>query len=107
MEIENMTSNRGNKIANQFKLYYNNYVAFQSYQTLISVYDIKNGEWYTEQTYISCVQSHKVYTFDEYGKVYHVLYIHGVYRLVDDENGEQYESSDIKDFERLLLNVVY
>ena len=66
-----------------------------------------NGEWYTEQTYISRVQSHKVYTFDEYGKVYHVLYIGGVFRLVDDENGEQYESSDIKDFERLLLNVVY
>ena len=53
------------------------------------------------------MQSHKVYTFVEYGKVYHVLYIHGVYRLVDDENGEQYESSDIKDFERLLLNAVY
>lgn len=66
-----------------------------------------NGEWYTEQTYNTYIQSHKVYTFVEYGKVYHVLYIHGVYRLVDDENGEQYESSDIKDFERLLLNVVY
>lgn len=66
-----------------------------------------NGEWYTEQIYITYIQSHKVYTFVEYGKVYHVLYIHGVYRLVDDENGKQYESSDIKDFERLLLNVVY
>lgn len=66
-----------------------------------------NGEWYTEQTYNTYIQSHKVYTFVEYGKVYHVLYIHGVYRLVDDENGEQYESSDIKDFERLLLNVLY
>lgn len=66
-----------------------------------------NGEWYTEQTYNTYIQSHKVYTFVEYGKVYHVLYIHGVYRLVDDENGEQYESSEIKDFERLLLNVVY
>lgn len=66
-----------------------------------------NGEWHTEQTYISCVKSHKVYTFDEYGKVYHVLYIDGVFRLVDDENGEQYESSDIKDFERLLLKVLY
>lgn len=66
-----------------------------------------NGEWYTEQTYNTYIQSHKVYTFDEYGKVYHVLYIHGVYRLVDDENGEQYESSDIKDFERLLLKVLY
>lgn len=66
-----------------------------------------NGEWYTEQTYNTYIQAHKVYTFDEYGKVYHVLYIHGVYRLVDDENGEQYESSDIKDFERLLLKVLY
>ena len=66
-----------------------------------------NGEWYTEQTYLSHVQSHKVYTFDEYGKVYHVLYIDGVFRLVDDENGEYYESNDIKEFERLLLNVVY
>lgn len=66
-----------------------------------------NGEWYTEQTYNTHIQSHKVYTFVEYGKIYHVLYIHGVYRLVNDENGEQYESSDIKDFERLLLNVLY
>jgi len=66
-----------------------------------------NGEWYTEQTYNTYIQAHKVYIFVEYGKVYHVLYIHGVYRLVDDENGEQYESSDIKDFERLLLNMLY
>lgn len=66
-----------------------------------------NGEWYTEQTYISCVQFYKVYTFDEYGKVYHVLYIHGVFRLVDDENGEYYESEDIKEFESLLIGVIY
>lgn len=66
-----------------------------------------NGEWYTEQTYNTYIQAHKVYTFVEYGKVYHVLYIHGVYRLVDDENGEQCESSDIKDFKRLLLKVLY
>ena len=66
-----------------------------------------SGEWYTEQTYNTYIQSHKVYTFVECGKVYHVLYIDGVFRLVDDENGEQYESSDIKDFERLLLNVLY
>lgn len=66
-----------------------------------------NGEWYTEQTYISCVQSHKGYTFDEYGKAYHVLYIDGVFRLVDDESGEHYESNDIKEFESLLIGVVY
>jgi hypothetical protein len=66
-----------------------------------------NGEWYTEQTYISCVKSHKVYTFDEYGKVYHVLYIDGVFRLVDDESGEHCESEDIKEFESILIGVVY
>ena len=66
-----------------------------------------NGEWYTEQTYISCVQSHRVYTFDEYGKLYHILYIFGMFRLVDDESGEIYESDNIKDFERLILSVVY
>lgn len=64
-------------------------------------------EWYTEQTCISCIQSHKVYTFDEYGKVYHVLYIDGVFRLVDDESEEHYESEDIKEFESLLIGVVY
>lgn len=66
-----------------------------------------NGEWYTEQTYISCVQSHMVYTFDEYGKLYHILYIFGMFRLVDDESGEIYESDNIKDFERLILHMVY
>ena len=50
---------------------------------------------------------HITLAYVEYGKIYHVLYVHGVYRLVDDENGEQYESSDIKDFERLLLKVLY
>ncbi len=66
-----------------------------------------NGEWYTEYTYVSCIKSYKVYTFDEYGKVYHVLYIDGIFRLVDDESGEYYESEDIKDFESLLIGVVY
>lgn len=57
MEIKNMTSNRGNKIANQFKLYYNNYVAFQSYNTLISVYDIKNDTMYTDKDFYSATTS--------------------------------------------------
>ena len=57
MEIVNMTSNRGNKIANQFKLYYNNYVAFQSYQTLISIYDIKNDTMYTDKDFYSTTTS--------------------------------------------------
>ena len=57
MKIENMTSTRGNKISNQFKLYYNNYVAFQSYKTLISVYDIKNDTMYTDKEFYSITTS--------------------------------------------------
>lgn len=53
MKIENMKSTKGNKVANQFKLYYNNYVAFQSYRTLISVYDIKNDTMYTDKDFYS------------------------------------------------------
>ena len=53
MKIENMKSNKGNSIPNQFKLYYNNYVVFQSYKTLISVYDIKNDTMYTDKNFYS------------------------------------------------------
>ena len=53
MKIENMTSNKGNKVPNQFKLYYNNFVAFQSYNTLISVYDCKNDTMYTDKDFYS------------------------------------------------------
>lgn len=53
MKIENMTSNKGNKVPNQFKLWYNNFVAFQSYQTLISVYDCKNDTMYIDKEFYS------------------------------------------------------
>lgn len=53
MKIENMKSSQGNSIPNQFKLYYDNYVAFQSYKTLISVYDIKNDTMYTDKDFYS------------------------------------------------------
>lgn len=57
MKIENMTSQRGNYIPNQFKLYYNDFVAFQSYETLISVYDVKNDTMYTNQDFYSTTTS--------------------------------------------------
>lgn len=57
MKIQNMTSNSGNKIANQFKLIYNDFVAFQSYETLISVYDVKNDTMYTDEKYYSTTTS--------------------------------------------------
>lgn len=57
MKIENMMSSRGNKIANQFKLIYNDFVAFQSYETLISVYDVKNDTMYTDKDFYSTTTS--------------------------------------------------
>lgn len=53
MKIENMTSPLGNKVANQFKLYYNNFVAFQSYNTLIAVYDRENDTLYKDENFYS------------------------------------------------------
>lgn len=57
MKIENMMSSKGNKIANQFKLTYNDLVAFQSYETLISVYDVKNDTMYTDKDFYSTTTS--------------------------------------------------
>lgn len=57
MKIENMKSTKGNKVPNQFKLWYNNYVAFQSYEILISVYDVKNDTMYTDKNFYSTTTS--------------------------------------------------
>lgn len=57
MKIENMTNTRGKKAVNQFKLHLNNFVAFQSYKTLISVYDIKNDTMYTDKDFYSITTS--------------------------------------------------
>lgn len=53
MKIKNMTSNRGNKVANQFILEFGNYTAFQSYTTLIAVYDSKNDTMYVDKKHYS------------------------------------------------------
>nr|DAV66598.1 MAG TPA: hypothetical protein [Caudoviricetes sp.] len=65
MKIENMMSARCNYIPNQFKLYYNDYVAFQSYKTLISVYDVKNDTMYTDKKYYSNTTSKYRNLFNE------------------------------------------
>lgn len=53
MKIENMTSNKGNKVANQFIIAYGNFIAFQSYSTLIAVYDSKNDTLYQDENFYS------------------------------------------------------
>ena len=41
MKVKNMTSNRGNKIANQFEIIGEDGIYFQSYDTIICKYDAK------------------------------------------------------------------
>ena len=53
MKIENMKSTKGNKVANQFIIEFGNYTAFQSYSTLIAVYDHKNDTLYQDENFYS------------------------------------------------------
>lgn len=49
MKIENMKSTRGNKVANQFIIEYDRFTAYQSYSTLIAVYDHENDVMYQDK----------------------------------------------------------
>ena len=41
MKVNNLTSRNGNSVINQFEIYHNNNVFFQSYQTIIAKIDSK------------------------------------------------------------------
>lgn len=53
MQVSNMLSNRGNKVPNQFIIEYDRFTAFQSYSTLIAVYDHENDVLYQDENYYS------------------------------------------------------
>lgn len=53
MQVSNMLSSKGNKVANQFIIEYNRFTAFQSYSTLIAVYDHENDVLYQDENYYS------------------------------------------------------
>lgn len=57
MKIENMKSTKGNKVANQFIIEFSNYTAFQSYSTLIAVYDHENDTLYLDEEKYSVTTS--------------------------------------------------
>lgn len=57
MKIENMKNTKGNKIANQFIIEFGNYTAFQSYSTLIAVYDPENDTLYLDEKKYSVTTS--------------------------------------------------
>lgn len=53
MKVSNMLSVRDNKVANQFIIEFGNYTAFQSYSTLIAVYDNENDTLYQDENFYS------------------------------------------------------
>lgn len=57
MQVSNMLSTKGNKVANQFIIEFGNYTAFQSYSTLIAVYDNKNDTLYLDEKKYSVTTS--------------------------------------------------
>ena len=53
MKVSNMLSPKGKKVANQFIIEFGNYTAFQSYSTLIAVYDHENDTLYQDENFYS------------------------------------------------------
>lgn len=53
MRVSNMLSHKGNKVANQFIIEYDRFTAYQSYSTLIAVYDHEKDTMYTDQNFYS------------------------------------------------------
>ena len=49
MKVTNLTSNKGNKIANQFQVQTENAIYFQSYNSMIV--KIENGQTYLDSTF--------------------------------------------------------
>ena len=57
MKVSNMKSTKGNKVVNQLIIEFGNYTAFQSYSTLIAVYDCKNDTLYLDEKKYSVTTS--------------------------------------------------
>jgi hypothetical protein len=51
MKVQNMTSNNGNKIANQFIIYDDDKTYFQSYKSIIVMKDTLNNKTYLDNYY--------------------------------------------------------
>lgn len=61
VQVQNMLSRKGNKVANQFEIFGNGYIVFQSYSTVIAV--IKERTLYVDKAYYSNTTSKYLNTF--------------------------------------------
>ena len=53
MKIRNMLSSKGNRVANQFIVDFKHITVFQSYETVIAVYDYQTATLYQDEEYYS------------------------------------------------------
>lgn len=51
IKVENITSDRGNKIANQFIIHTEEAKYFQSYDSIIAMYDYNKRKWFLDEKY--------------------------------------------------------
>lgn len=66
MQVSNMLSTKGNKVSNQFIIEFGNYTAYQSYSTLIAVYDRENDTLYLDEKKYSVTTSKYTNMFIEH-----------------------------------------
>lgn len=67
--VQNMVSRKGNKVANQFEIYANGAIVFQSYSTIIAV--IKELTLYVDKAYYSNTTSKYLNIFkDDHSAAY-------------------------------------
>lgn len=72
VQVQNMLSRKGNKVANQFEIFGNGYIVFQSYSTIIAV--IKGGTLYTDKMYYSNTTSKYLNIFkDKHSAAYNTI----------------------------------
>nr|DAQ35440.1 MAG TPA: hypothetical protein [Caudoviricetes sp.] len=72
VQVQNMLSKKGNKVANQFEIFGNGYIVFQSYSTVIAV--IKNRTLYVDKAYYSRTTSKYLNIFkDDHSAAYDTI----------------------------------
>lgn len=69
MQVQNMLSRKGNKVVNQFEIFRNGCIVFQSYSTTIAA--IKNRVLYVDKAYYSNTTSKYLNIFkDDHSHAY-------------------------------------
>lgn len=85
MIVSNMLSSRGNKVPNQFIIEFDRFTVFQSYNTLIAVYDHENDVMYQDKEKYSNTTSKYLNRFIREYQPLHISEIENkeLYRIIE------------------------